>query len=180
MKEYTSHEVLAILKKYYITESQQVVSRWIREGKISGTRSENRKDGYRVLEEDLYDFIEEQRPGLPAIMGIYEDYISQVNADVETTTNVTEEDCPNEHVVDQQILQEQIYLIDHKVNEIITLNKALVLENKTLNEDNKVLIELYSLLNEEIIELKRQLKTRKEPKKNKPIQQHEQLSIDNF
>jgi hypothetical protein len=78
LKEYNVHEVLAILREYYITNSQQMVTRWIRQGKLNGVRSANRKDGYLVSEEDLFEFIEEQCPGLPHVMNFYKDYIENL------------------------------------------------------------------------------------------------------
>lgn len=58
------YEVLDILKKYYITESEQMVTRWIREDKIKATRTDNRKEGWEINESDLYAFIDNLRPGL--------------------------------------------------------------------------------------------------------------------
>jgi hypothetical protein len=68
--------VLVILREYYITDSQKMVTRWIRQGKLNGVISANRKDGYLVSEEDLCAFIEELSPGLPQVMNIYKDHPS--------------------------------------------------------------------------------------------------------
>jgi hypothetical protein len=46
VREYNVHEVFAILDSYYITHSPAMVTKWIREGKIKGVRSDNRKEGY--------------------------------------------------------------------------------------------------------------------------------------
>jgi hypothetical protein len=69
------HEAVKILNEYFITDSVQMVSRWIREGRIKGKRSENRKEGYSILEDDLFDFIEEIRPGLIPMMDMYKSFI---------------------------------------------------------------------------------------------------------
>ncbi|OEF99159.1 hypothetical protein BHF71_10010 [Vulcanibacillus modesticaldus] len=61
------YEALDILKKYYITESKQMVTRWIRQNKIKAIRTDNRKQGWEIDEEDLYAFIETLRPGLRKI-----------------------------------------------------------------------------------------------------------------
>ncbi|CAM5219127.1 hypothetical protein UACE39S_03225 [Ureibacillus acetophenoni] len=119
MREYNVHEVLAILQKYYITDSQQMVARWIREGKIQGIRSENRKEGYRVSEDELFEFIEEQRPGLPSIMQIYDSYVRQLKPEFQEE-NITEK---------QEILNNNLQLIktenDELREQVLSLENAL-------------------------------------------------------
>lgn len=75
MRTFNSHEALAILKEYNITHSIQMVTQWLREGKIKAERTLNRKDGYLICEEDLYEFIEEKRPGWTSVLSIYHDYV---------------------------------------------------------------------------------------------------------
>lgn len=164
MREYNVHEVLAILQKYYITESLQMVARWIREGKIQGIRSDNRKEGYRVLEEELFEFIEEQKPGLPSIMEVYEDYIKKLR--LEHSEEIKQTQSP-EVTIDKKILnskenpyeqetnglrqqlnslentlidlQQEKQIIKMNMNEIIELNNTLIQNNKALLEENKQL-----------------------------------------
>jgi hypothetical protein len=64
MQTYDVYAAFEILKQYYITDSKQMVARWLREGRIKGFRTENRKEGWTIYEEDLYDFIDRERPGL--------------------------------------------------------------------------------------------------------------------
>lgn len=59
-------DAVCILQKYFINDSRQMVVRWIREGKILGKRTENRKEGYHTSEENLSKFIECMRFGLQA------------------------------------------------------------------------------------------------------------------
>jgi hypothetical protein len=54
---YNIHEALRYLMEYDITHSGQVLTRWLREGKIRGERSANLKEGWRIQEEDIIDFI---------------------------------------------------------------------------------------------------------------------------
>lgn len=82
LKEYSVHEVLAILNEFYIPCTQQSVTKWIREGKLPGVRTDYRKGGYRISEEDLYNFIEEERVGLPAIMSGYKEYIEMKKSQI--------------------------------------------------------------------------------------------------
>lgn len=141
MREYNVHEVLAILKEYYITDSQLMVTRWIRQGKLYAVRSANRKDVYLVSEEDLFDFIEELRPGLPQVLYIYKDYIENLttNQDTKSTesyrgdiihkeeVNPKEEETELEEMV-QQLLEEQS-LLNQRMVEVIAQNQDLIEEN---------------------------------------------------
>ncbi|PAL14825.1 helix-turn-helix domain-containing protein [Peribacillus simplex] len=169
MREYNVHEVLSILQKFYITDSQQMVTRWIREGKIYGIRSENKKEGYRIYEDDLFDFIEEQRPGLPSIFEVYEEYIKKLNPNyIELTeqpidkeqkgfidTEENNEATEFNHLKEQleklentiMDLQEEKHVMEMKLNEIMKQNKFLI-------EDNKMFSELFEILDEENKQLK--------------------------
>lgn len=169
MREYNVHEVLSILQKFYITDSQQMVTRWIRSGKIYGIRSENKKEGYRIYEDDLFDFIEEQRPGLPSIFEVYEEYIKKLNPnyielteqpidkeqkgfiDTEENNEATEVNHLKEQLekLENTImdLQEEKHVMEMKLNEIMNQNKFLI-------EDNKMFSELFEILDEENKQLK--------------------------
>ena len=61
---YNVNEALEVLKSYDITSSKQMITRWLREGKLVGEVSVNRKEGWRIHEKDLEDFIERMKPGL--------------------------------------------------------------------------------------------------------------------
>nr|WP_290913203.1 hypothetical protein [Anoxybacillus sp.] len=60
MEVYHVHQALKILQLYYITDSIQMVTRWICEEKIRAERSENRKEGWRIHDDDLLEFIEKK------------------------------------------------------------------------------------------------------------------------
>ncbi|MBB6451770.1 putative site-specific integrase-resolvase [Salirhabdus euzebyi] len=74
---------IKILGEYYITDSIQMVTRWIRQGRIKAIRSENRKEGYLINHEDLFDYIDEIRPGLPIMKAVYDSYIENLPLDEE-------------------------------------------------------------------------------------------------
>jgi len=69
------HEAVFILNKHYVTDSPQMVSRWIREGKLQAYRSENRKEGWKIYEDDLYEFISEKNLGIVEMIKKYEEYV---------------------------------------------------------------------------------------------------------
>ncbi|QOR67285.1 hypothetical protein IM538_03865 [Cytobacillus suaedae] len=77
MTTYNVHQAIRLLNNYYITDSIQMVTRWIRQKRIKAERSEYRKDGWNISHDDLFDFIEEMRPGLPQIIEAYEAYIKE-------------------------------------------------------------------------------------------------------
>lgn len=55
-------EATQILSEEAITNSEQIVRRWIREGKLKATRTENRKNGYCIFADDLTEFISKRKP----------------------------------------------------------------------------------------------------------------------
>ena len=71
------HEALKILKRHYVTDNIQMVSRFIREGRLVGERG-TRKDGWKIKESDLYDFIDEEKPGIIEMVYIYDKYSESV------------------------------------------------------------------------------------------------------
>lgn len=64
--EYKIDEVFEMLSSYGLTRNIQVLRRWIREGKLKATYIEpnNRKIGQVVKEEDFYNFLEIEAPGV--------------------------------------------------------------------------------------------------------------------
>jgi len=104
-----AHEALKILKSHYITDNIQMVSRYIREGRLYAERA-SRKDGYKIKESDLYRFIEDERPMLPSIIYIYNQYVDGelipktlgTSCDLSKTNIIHSEEskmeppCPNE------------------------------------------------------------------------------------
>lgn len=54
----TVKEVTAFLNDHHITSSEQMVRRWLRQGRIKGVRPEKRKVGWRICTRDLIEFIE--------------------------------------------------------------------------------------------------------------------------
>ncbi|OCA91303.1 hypothetical protein A8F94_05435 [Bacillus sp. FJAT-27225] len=149
MKEYNVHEVLAILKEYNITHSQQMVTKWIRQGKIKGTRSENRKEGYMVSGKDLLDFIEEQRPGWPNVMEVYDDYIEELRPKVvpEIEIHLSNRNESRENNV--KYMSERISSLETKLSEL-QAEKQLV-EKKLIEimDDNIQLRQKVNNLQEE-------------------------------
>lgn len=204
MREYNVHEVLAILQKYYITDSQQMVARWIREGKIQGIRSDNRKEGYRVSEDELFEFIEEQRPGLPSIMQVYESYVKQLKPEcqddnlIEMQENLNknlqsienENNGLREQVVslenDLNDLQQENQILEMRLNETLELNNGLKEENNVLLDEIETLSELFKITDDENKKLKdlssikidMDMKSNDQTKKRYPVKK--ELTFEEF
>ncbi|WP_026583987.1 helix-turn-helix domain-containing protein [Bacillus sp. J33] len=68
------HEAIRILKRHYITATPQSVSRYIREGRLYAEKA-SRKDGYKIKESDLYEFMDEEMPMIGEVMEIYDQFI---------------------------------------------------------------------------------------------------------
>lgn len=54
----TVKDATGFLNDHHITSSEQMVRRWLRQGKIKGIPSENRKIGWRICTRDLISFME--------------------------------------------------------------------------------------------------------------------------
>ncbi len=149
-----------------------MVARWIREGKIQGIRSENRKEGYRVSEDELFEFIEEQRPGLPSIMQIYESYVKQLKPEFQEE-NITEtQEILNKNLqlieTENVGLRERVLSLENALNDLqqekqilemelietLELYNGLKEENNVLLDDIETLSELFKIIDDENKKLK--------------------------
>lgn len=57
----TVKEAIGLLYEYRIDHSEQMIRRWLRQGKIKGFRSTNRKEGWRIPASEVWQIIEDQR-----------------------------------------------------------------------------------------------------------------------
>lgn len=73
-------EATYILSEEGITDSEQIVRRWIREGKLKAARTENRKKGYCIFADDLTEFILKRKPEKKWQRIADEDYLKWENA----------------------------------------------------------------------------------------------------
>ncbi|MFB5284687.1 helix-turn-helix domain-containing protein [Peribacillus sp. Hz7] len=158
MEIYNLHQTLNILKEYYITDSVQMVSRWIREGKIKATRSENRKDGWKIHHEDLFEFIEEQRPGLPEIMAVHEWYVDNAfRMDSEPSVKEIPGELRSQYELEKQQLEDQIM---DMTNQLLSANQSicdLITEADKIKEGYGFLEELCEELYKQVEEMRKEL-----------------------
>jgi predicted site-specific integrase-resolvase len=57
----TVKEAICLLYEYRIDHSEQMLRRWLRQGKIKGFRSTNRKEGWRIPAAEVWQIIEDQQ-----------------------------------------------------------------------------------------------------------------------
>ncbi|RNA68548.1 helix-turn-helix domain-containing protein [Alteribacter keqinensis] len=95
MRRFTINEATQILAKYYIYVTPEKLTRTIRDGDLTAFIS-SRKEGYRIDEEDLFEYIEIHRPELREIIDVYEqnEYQKSSNA-----TKAAEQNLNNELTV---------------------------------------------------------------------------------
>ncbi|QSB48712.1 helix-turn-helix domain-containing protein [Parageobacillus toebii] len=182
MKVYNVHQALKILQEYYITDSIQMVTRWIREGKIKAERSANRKEGWRIHHDDLFQFIEEHRPGLPEVMGVYEWYVensfSMLTSDHHEKHNKLDSeevkgDSTHSEELIKQLMEEKNQLENQLINMQDELNLVyeqiteLTVKIQKLEEENAFLMGLYEQMDEmyqELIKKNQQESSNETPK----------------
>ncbi|MCB5895958.1 MULTISPECIES: DNA-binding protein [Bacillus cereus group] len=71
-------EAMEILEENYIKVSYKTFTDWLRKLEIAAVPSENRKEGWSIREEDLFEFIDKKRPGLRQILQEYHHLIQDV------------------------------------------------------------------------------------------------------
>ncbi|EPY7705167.1 helix-turn-helix domain-containing protein [Bacillus paranthracis] len=153
---YNVNEALEVLKSYDITSSKQMVTRWLREGKIVGEVNVNRKEGWRIHENDLEDFIEKMRPGLKKLFFHNEELQNELQQ-LKGKLNKLEQGeqvvpiAEKNNVYEDWKLQVQS---SQKQNELLLAQvESLMTENQKLREKNEVLQKDLCLLIEEKAQL---------------------------
>jgi len=197
MEVYNVHQALKILQEYYITDSIQMVTRWIREGKIKAERSANRKEGWRIYHDDLFEFIEEQRPGLPVVMGVYEWYVENsfsmlANDHREKHNKLDSEevkgDSTHSEELIKQLMEEKKQLENQLINMQDELNLVyeqiteLTVKIQKLEEENAFLIGLYEQIDEmyQELEKKNQQESSNETLKTMECKLKKEMSVEDF
>ncbi|MED0872381.1 helix-turn-helix domain-containing protein [Bacillus mobilis] len=72
-------EAMGILEEHYIQVSYKTFTDWLRKLEIPAVPSENRKEGWAIRQEDIFEFIERKRPGLRQILQEYQNLIRDMN-----------------------------------------------------------------------------------------------------
>ncbi|MEC5188785.1 archaellum component FlaC [Geobacillus thermodenitrificans] len=197
MEVYNVHQALKILQEYYITDSIQMVTRWIREGKIKAERSANRKEGWRIHHDDLFEFIEEHRPGLPEVMGVYEWYVensfSMLASDHREKHNKLDSeevkgDSTHSEELIKQLMEEKNQLENQLINMQDELNLVyeqiteLTVKIQKLEEENAFLIGLYEQIDEmyQELEKKNQQESSNETPKTMECKLKKEMSVEDF
>ncbi|NCT39588.1 hypothetical protein GTW56_27660 [Bacillus sp. EB93] len=128
------HEALKILNDHYVTDSIKMVTRWIREGKILAERTENRKEGWRIEEGDLMDFITDYNPGIVQYIDNYRLHNGIVPlGDIEKDEDVSTGNNINKTMTDTRTREDKYY--DHE-KEIGELKKQMDIVLSRIEEED--------------------------------------------
>jgi hypothetical protein len=92
MTVYDINKTFDVLKKYKITSNKESVRRWLRKGVIKGIKPTSRKEGWKVREEDLFEFIKERVPSFDAFLELEGEDFNTTSVVNSNTTNVVKED----------------------------------------------------------------------------------------
>lgn len=76
MTTYSVNEVFKRLKALKITSNEESVRRWLRTGKLKGYQN-SKKEGWRIREEDLEQFIDERMPEFNATTVVNEEAVRE-------------------------------------------------------------------------------------------------------
>jgi hypothetical protein len=158
------HEAFHILRKHYVTESMQMVGRWLRAGKIHGERTANRKEGWRISENDLYEFIDEMKPGIAEIVAFHEEHIEEKV--MESHDRKYEEEYELESIEEEEeAIEVQQNNQEIKDNDETKLHKSLDLLINLNQNMSKQINELISV-SKEVIESNREYVEKKSIEEN--------------
>lgn len=148
---YNVNEVLEVLKSYDITSSKQMITRWLREGKIVGEVSVNRKEGWRIHEKDLEDFIERMKPGLKKLFFRNEELQNELQDLREKVSTLEQKEkifpiasnvhIPEDWKIQVQLSQKQSGLLLEQVESLVKENRKLQEKNEILQKEKYLLIE---------------------------------------
>jgi hypothetical protein len=155
-------EALCILQNYFITDSRQVVVRWIREGKIVGERTENRKEGYRISEENLSGFIESMRPGLQAFVRDYNTIRDDIQILREQLQTFQSEKKPM--TLSSNVDIDMSFVINHLMNQsnsIILINQQVQILNKRMEQQEEKINELQRTLERQVANIRSEVMEKK-------------------
>lgn len=137
-------EAMEILEEHYIQVSYKTFTDWLRKLEIPAVPSENRKEGWAIRQEDIFEFIERKRPGLRQILqeyqGLVED-MSQLKQQVQLLMKNRE--------------KADLYVEESNENKTV---KQLQEKDKVQREEVKFLYDFLNIVLEELQELKEQNK----------------------
>ncbi|BCD01518.1 hypothetical protein BC30048_4420 [Bacillus cereus] len=128
-------EAMGILEEHYIQVSYKTFTDWLRKLEIPAIPSENRKEGWAIRQEDVFEFIEKKRPGLRQILQEYQNLIrdmSEVKQQVQVLLHNKENIAP-EHSEEKKsvsrsevdFLYEMLHILLEEVEELTIQNQEI-------------------------------------------------------
>ncbi|EEK76909.1 hypothetical protein bcere0009_42310 [Bacillus cereus R309803] len=166
-------EAMEILEEHYIQVSYKTFTDWLRKLEIPAVPSENRKEGWAIRQEDIFEFIERKRPGLRQILqeyqGLVED-MSQLKQQVqllmknrEKADLYVEESNENKTVKQLQekdkVQREEVKFLYDFLNIVLEELQELKEQNKWMNQAYEQIVGDYNFLYEELQRLQSEKNT---------------------
>lgn len=128
---YNVHQALKILNKHYVTDSQQVLTRFIREGRLTATKQSY---GYIIKKEDLLYFINHYHNGIVEIMEVYDQYLEELEypLSVSEKKKVKKVDkVEHEDKLTTSFWDEKLNMLFLKMDELISSIQTLTTSSET-------------------------------------------------
>ncbi|WP_166688741.1 helix-turn-helix domain-containing protein [Bacillus albus] len=159
-------EAMKILEENYIKVSYKTFTDWLRKLEIAAVPSENRKEGWSIREEDLFEFIDKKRPGLRQILQEYHHLIQDVN-DVKQQVQAllhTKKEGEVEYLEGREsITDEDIHFLYGVVNIMCEEISALQKQNQWMKDVYEQVTEEYDLLQQKVSKLDGVIDNRQPP-----------------
>ncbi|MFJ1122361.1 DNA-binding protein [Bacillus thuringiensis] len=128
-------EAMKILEENYIKVSYKTFTDWLRKLEIAAVPSDNRKEGWSIREEDLFEFIDKKRPGLRQILQEYQHLIQDINdvkqqvqalfhnkKEGEAEYMVGRENKTNNHI---DFLYDMLHMMNEEIEELKIQNQLM-------------------------------------------------------
>lgn len=160
-------EAMGILEEHYIQVNYKTFTDWLRKLEIPAIPSENRKEGWAIRQEDIFEFIEKKRPGLRQILEEYDGLvkdIDQLKQQVQVLrgsredTDKYEEELNENKLVDPlqsegKVQNEEEYLLYGFQNIMLEVIKELREQSKSINQAYGQIVSDYHFLYKELRKL---------------------------
>ncbi|WP_044784537.1 helix-turn-helix domain-containing protein [Bacillus thuringiensis] len=157
-------EAMEILEEHYIKVSYKTFTDWLRKLEIPGVPSDNRKEGWMIRQEDVFEFVDKKRPGLRQILQEYQGLIedmSQLKQQVELVMENREEtdiyvEESNENIMMEQlqgqdkVQHEEVKFLYDFLNVVLEELQELKEQNKWMSQAYEQIVGDYNFLYEEL------------------------------
>lgn len=147
-------EAMEILEEHYIKVSYKTFTDWLRKLEIPAIPSENRKEGWAIRQEDIFEFIEKKRPGLRQILQEYQNLIrdmSEVKQQVQVLLHNKENVAPDHSEGKKSVSSSEVNFLYEMLHILLEEVEELTIQNQGIKT-------LYEQVMREFLSLKKSMK----------------------